>query len=111
MSLSGTGGNVDSISTQLSNIDDLTTAVSRRLATQLMSVTYAVANMKNVLDGVNVLVDKLLPAFQINATTNDIEGIVLSTSSSTFKFVIAGDALEVQKMMPGGSFEPVGRFM
>jgi hypothetical protein len=111
MSLSGGTNGLETLSTQLGNIDDLTQAVSRRLSSQLMSVNYAVNNIRDLLRSVNGIVDKLLPAFVVNAS-DQIEGIRLSTPASEYVIVINSDgALEIRKRDPDGSFVAVGRFL
>jgi hypothetical protein len=111
MSLSGGSNGLETLSTQLGNIDDLTQAVSRRLSSQLMSVNYAVNNIRDLLKSVNGIVDKLLPAFVVSET-DQIEGIRLTTPNSEYVIVINEDgALEIRKRDASGTFMAVGRFL
>lgn len=110
MSLSGNNVGLESLNSQISNIDDITTAVSRRLGTQLMSMNYAVSNIRTLLQSVNSVIETVLPAFDIDPVTNDIVGFVLSSGNVKFRILVTeSDGLEVQKLIDG-VYQPIGRF-
>jgi hypothetical protein len=113
MSLSGNNQGLDAINSQISNIDDLTTAVSRRLGTQLMSMNYAVNNIRTLLTSMNSVIDKVLPAFDIDPSTNEVVGVVLTSKGVKYKIVVDDESsgLEIRKLTDGGGYQTVGRFV